>query len=69
MTASSSASKPFASLGIIAGNGTYPFALAKAARAAGVTRIVAAAFENETDPALAGLVDEIEWMRVGISGG
>jgi len=52
-------------LGIIAGNGTYPFALAKAARAAGVRRIVAAAFDNETDPALAELVDEIEWMRVG----
>lgn len=56
---------PFASLGIIAGNGTYPFALAKAARAAGVRRIVVSAFENETDPALAGLVDEVEWMRVG----
>jgi len=65
VTAPSSASKLFASLGIIAGNGAYPFALAKAARAAGVGRIVAAAFENETDPALAELVDEIEWMRVG----
>ncbi len=53
------------SLGIIAGNGTYPLAMARAARAAGVSRIVAAAFQNETDPALAPLVDEIEWMRVG----
>src|SRR2546422_792453 len=53
------------SLGIIAGNGTYPFAMARAARAAGVSRIVAAAFEKETDPALAQLVDGIEWMRVG----
>ena len=53
------------SLGIIAGNGTYPFALARAARAAGVGRIVAAAFEGETDPALAQCVDEMEWMRVG----
>lgn len=35
------------------------------ARAAGVSRIVVAAFENETDPALASLVDQIEWMRVG----
>ncbi len=52
-------------LGIIAGNGTYPFALAQSARAAGVKRSVVAAFENETDPALAALVDEIEWMRVG----
>ena len=63
VTASSSISS--ASLGIIAGSGTYPFARARAARAAGVPRLVAAAFENETDPALAGLVDEIEWMRVG----
>lgn len=39
--------------------------MARAARAAGLERIVAAAFENETDPALASLVDEIEWMRVG----
>jgi DUF1009 family protein len=53
------------SLAIIAGNGVYPFAMARSARAAGVTRIVAAAFTGETDPMLAGLVDEIEWMRVG----
>lgn len=39
--------------------------MARSARAAGVTRIVAAAFTGETDPMLAGLVDEIEWMRVG----
>lgn len=53
------------SLGIIAGNGVYPLAMAKAARAAGVERIVVTAFHNETDPALASLVDEMEWMRVG----
>jgi len=53
------------SFGLIAGSGTYPLAMARAARAAGVERIVAAAFENETDPSLASLVDEIEWMRVG----
>ena len=52
-------------LGIIAGNGVYPRLLATAARKAGVTRIVAAAFTNETDPALAEHVDVIEWMRVG----
>ena len=52
-------------LGIIAGNGTYPLAMAKAARSAGVERIVAAAFHNETDPALAEIIDQIEWMRVG----
>jgi UDP-2,3-diacylglucosamine hydrolase len=39
--------------------------MAKAARAAGVQQIAAAAFEGETDPKLAEVVDEIEWMRVG----
>jgi DUF1009 family protein len=52
-------------LGIIAGSGAYPILLARAARAAGVGRIVVAAFENETDAALAELVDEVDWMRVG----
>ena len=52
-------------LGIIAGNGIYPLLLAKSARCAGVQRIVVTAFENETDPALSALADEIEWMRVG----
>ena len=31
----------------------------------GVKRIVAVAFEGETDPALAPLVDDIVWLRVG----
>jgi len=52
-------------LGIIAGNGVYPRQLADAARKAGVTKIIAAAFSGETDPALAQHVDLIEWMRVG----
>ena len=52
-------------LGIIAGSGSYPLILARAARAAGVPRLVVAAFENETDPSLAALVDEIAWMHVG----
>ena len=53
------------SLGIIAGNGVYPIELAQRARAAGVQRIIVAAFENETRPELASLVDHIAWMRVG----
>jgi DUF1009 family protein len=57
--------EPQKPLGIIAGNGVYPLLLARAARAAGVTRIAAAAFQNETDPSLGGCVEEIEWMRVG----
>jgi len=52
-------------LAIIAGNGVYPQAMARAARAAGVARLAVAAFQNETDPVLTPLVDEIEWMRVG----
>ncbi|MEI6377875.1 MAG: UDP-2,3-diacylglucosamine diphosphatase LpxI, partial [bacterium] len=50
---------------LIAGNGNYPRLAVKGAREAGVSKIVAAAFEGETDPALAGFVDEIHWMRVG----
>lgn len=52
-------------LGIIAGNGVYPRALADAARKAGVKTIVAAAFTNETDPAISEHVDHVEWLRVG----
>ena len=52
-------------LAIIAGNGAYPQAMARAARAAGVARITAAAFQNETDAALGTLVEELEWLRVG----
>ncbi|MEP6821242.1 MAG: UDP-2,3-diacylglucosamine diphosphatase LpxI [Chthoniobacterales bacterium] len=52
-------------LGIIAGNGAYPLLLAQAARRAGVKKLVAAAFTNETRPELADAVDKIEWLRVG----
>jgi DUF1009 family protein len=52
-------------LGIIAGNGVYPRLLADAARRAGVKRIVAAAFTDETDDRIASKVDEVNWMRVG----
>lgn len=52
-------------LGLIAGSRNLPLVLAREARAAGVPRIVAVAFEGETEPALAGLVDELVWLRVG----
>src|SRR5512140_3342770 len=58
-------SRAIESLGIIAGNRQLPLELARNARALGVKRLVAVAFEGETEPALAGLVDEIEWVRVG----
>jgi hypothetical protein len=52
-------------LGIIAGNRSLPLALAREARSAGISRLVAVAFEDETNPELAGLVDEIVWLKVG----
>jgi len=53
------------SLGIIAGNRSLPLLLAKQARAAGVNRIVAVAFEGETNPEMSALVDSIAWLKVG----
>ncbi len=51
-------------LGLIAGNGRLPFALARAARAAGF-RVVAVGHVGETDPALEGEVDRLGWVRLG----
>src|SRR5262245_20068197 len=51
--------------GIIAGNGVYPRLLAEAARKAGVKKIIAACFTDETGPVLEQYVDTAEWMRVG----
>jgi len=56
---------PLHTLGIIAGNGVYPQLLADSARKAGVEKIVAAGFTDETDPVLRQHVDVLEWMRVG----
>ena len=52
-------------LGLIAGNGQYPLTVIRAARKAGVSRIVVAAFHNETDPAVAAEAEVVEWLRVG----
>lgn len=62
---SSEASLSTAPIGLIAGNGIYPETFVAGARKAGVTKLAACAFENETKPGLAGLVDAIEWVRVG----
>ena len=53
------------SLGIIAGNRSLPLLLARQARASGVKRLVAVAFEGETDAGIASLVDDVVWLRVG----
>src|SRR5262245_35302738 len=58
-------SDPIDSIGLIAGNRSLPLLFAEQARGMGVRRIVAVAFENETCPDLAGLVDEIVWLKVG----
>jgi UDP-2,3-diacylglucosamine hydrolase len=51
-------------LGLIAGNGRFPFLVAAAGRRAG-RRVVAVAIKEETDPALEGEVDEIHWVSLG----
>lgn len=52
-------------LGIIAGNRLFPQVFAREARRAGVRRLVAVAFEGETDPAIGPLVDRVEWLKLG----
>ncbi|HZM05530.1 MAG TPA: UDP-2,3-diacylglucosamine diphosphatase LpxI [Candidatus Saccharimonadales bacterium] len=52
-------------IGIIAGSRSLPLLFARQARAHGVKRLVAVAFENETNPEMAGMVDEIVWLKVG----
>lgn len=58
-------SSDLSSIALIAGNGIYPETFIKAARRAGVRRLVVAAFLDETKPELAEMVDAIEWFRVG----
>ena len=52
-------------IGIIAGNRSLPLIFARQARQMGVKRLVAVAGEGETDPALAPLVDDLVWLKVG----
>ena len=56
---------PVEKLGIIAGNRALPLELARQARRLGVKELIAVAFEGETDPGLAALVDKITWVKVG----
>jgi DUF1009 family protein len=51
-------------IGLIAGNGEFPIAFARAAREKGLA-VVAVAHEGETLPELAALVDSISWIKVG----
>ena len=51
-------------LGLIAGNGRFPFLVAAAARRAG-RRVIAVAILEEAAPDLAEAVDEIHWVGLG----
>jgi hypothetical protein len=53
-----------AALGLIAGNGRFPFLVARGARRAG-HRVVAVAIREEAAADLASEVDEIHWVGVG----
>jgi UDP-2,3-diacylglucosamine hydrolase len=52
-------------LGIIAGSRSLPLEVAHQARAAGVKKLIAVGFVNETAPELEKLVDVMHWIRVG----
>ncbi len=51
-------------IGLIAGNGTFPLAFARAAKQKGL-HVIAVAHEGETLPELEQLVDAIFWVKVG----
>jgi DUF1009 family protein len=51
-------------LGLLAGNGRFPFLVAQEARKNG-RRVVCVAFNEEADPALENYVDVIHWIYVG----
>jgi DUF1009 family protein len=53
-----------APLGVIAGNGRFPFLVAQAARRRG-RRVIAVAINEEASADLAGEVDEIHWIGLG----
>jgi DUF1009 family protein len=54
-------------LGIVAGRGALPLAVARAARRGG-RRVAAVGFPGETDAALADAVDSLVWLRPGAVG-
>jgi len=51
-------------IGLIAGNGTFPIAIARAAKEKGI-HVIAVAHEGETLPELAEWVEGIFWVKVG----
>ena len=51
-------------IGIIAGGGQFPLLFAKAAHSQGL-KVYAAAHQGETDEALAGHVERLQWVKLG----
>ncbi len=51
-------------IGLIAGNGEFPIAFARAAKQKGM-QVIAVAHEDETRPELAEIADRIFWIKVG----
>src|SRR5215207_11312456 len=51
-------------LGLIAGNGKFPFLVAEGARRAGVSLAVAA-IREETDPAIERVAERVAWVGIG----
>ncbi|MEW6161175.1 MAG: UDP-2,3-diacylglucosamine diphosphatase LpxI [Verrucomicrobiota bacterium] len=52
-------------LGLIAGNRSLPLLLARQAKAMGVQRVIAVAFEGETDRQIENVADRVIWLKVG----
>ncbi len=52
------------SLGLIAGNGSFPLEVAIAARRRGI-KLIALAHQGETNPELEAQVDQLTWIKVG----
>lgn len=51
-------------LGLIAGNGKFPFLVLEGAKRAGAS-VAVAAIREETDPAIEGLADRFTWVGIG----
>lgn len=51
-------------LGLIAGNGKFPFLVLEGAKRAG-TSVAVAAIREETDPSIAQLADRLTWVGIG----
>jgi len=55
---------PISKLGLIAGNGKFPFLVLESARKAGA-RVAVAAIREETDPAIEKIADRFTWVGIG----